>query len=305
MLLEQLRTFYFLWWNKGNIREIKTTLLFACQIKISLKIINKPKFLGVPQNFPYWMGNTKKRIKLKLLVSFPDENLSLKNKSCIIKKMPVTALCFAYWDSYNNYVKIVSTNTCQTKLKKILIKQKCVIRIIFHVNEETCPRPSTVWKVSKYGVISGSKFSIFGPEITLYLDTFHTVIISRINTLDTCQINLLQVFIFMQRIKRSTSSSVFSTYFKITNNVHETWFSKYTFHNRELKHAMWNIWHAWVCSKYSISLLSSNNNLKKGTLRTTCFLNIIKKEQSKALFISCYIIRVQINFSKIYREKFL
>ena len=126
MLLEQLRTFYFLWWNNGNIREIKTILLFAYQINISLKIINKPKFLGVPQNFPYWMGNTKKRIKLKLLVSFPDENLSLKNKSCIIKKMPATALRFAYWDSYNNHVKIVSTNTCQTKLKKILIKQKRV-----------------------------------------------------------------------------------------------------------------------------------------------------------------------------------
>ena len=124
---------------------------------------------------------------------------------------------------------IGSTNTRQTKLNKILIKQKHVIRIIFHVNEETCPRPFTMWKVSKYGVISGSKFSIFGPEITLYLDTFHTVIISRINTLDTCQINLLQVFIFMQRIKRSTSPSVFSTYFKIVNNMHETWFSKQTF----------------------------------------------------------------------------
>ena len=116
---------------------------------------------------------------------------------------------------------IGSTNTRQTKLNKILIKQKHVIRIIFHVNEETYPRPFTMWKVSKYGVISGSKFSIFGPEITLYLDTFHTI--------NKCQINLLQVFIFMQRIKRSTSPSVFSTYFKIVNNMHETWFSKQTF----------------------------------------------------------------------------
>ena len=37
----------------------------------------------------------------------------------------------------------VSTSTCQTKLKKILIKQKRVIQIIFHhVNEETCQRRS-------------------------------------------------------------------------------------------------------------------------------------------------------------------
>ena len=33
----------------------------------------------------------------------------------------------------------------------------------------------------------------------------------------------------MQRIKESTSPSVFSSYFKIINHVHETWFSKHTF----------------------------------------------------------------------------
>ena len=40
----------------------------------------------------------------------------------------------------------------------------------------------TVWKVSKYGVISGLYFPVFspntgkyGPEITPYLDTFHAV----------------------------------------------------------------------------------------------------------------------------------
>ena len=40
----------------------------------------------------------------------------------------------------------------------------------------------TVWKVSKYGVISGQYFPVFssnarsnGPEITSYLDNFHAV----------------------------------------------------------------------------------------------------------------------------------
>ena len=56
--------------------------------------------------------------------------------------MPVPALRFAYSHSYNNYVKIVSASTPQTKLKKILIKQTHVIRIIFYVNEETLARPS-------------------------------------------------------------------------------------------------------------------------------------------------------------------
>ena len=82
--------------------------------------------------------------------------------------------------------------------------------------------PHIKQEMQQYGVISGSKFSIFRPEITLYLDTFHTVIISRINTLDTFQINLLQVFIFMQRIKRSTSPSVFFSCFKISNHMNET-----------------------------------------------------------------------------------
>ena len=41
---------------------------------------------------------------------------------------------------------------------------------------------STAWKVSKYGVISGPYFPVlrpntgkYGPEVTLYLDTFHAV----------------------------------------------------------------------------------------------------------------------------------
>ena len=56
--------------------------------------------------------------------------------------MSVPAMRFAYSHSYNNYVKIEFISTRQTKLKKILIKQKDVIRIIFYVNEETRARPS-------------------------------------------------------------------------------------------------------------------------------------------------------------------
>ena len=106
--------------------------------------INKLKLLGVPGNFLYWRaaGSHTKKIKIKLLVLFLDKILSLKNKSCVIEKMSVTALRFAYWHSDNNYVKPVSTSTRQTKLKRILIEQKHVIRVIFHVNEETCARPS-------------------------------------------------------------------------------------------------------------------------------------------------------------------
>ena len=157
MLLEQSRTFYFLWWNKSNIRD-KNNTPFACQINISLKIINKLKFLGFPWTFPTRWANCShtKKIKLKLWVLFLDEiDERLKNKSCVIEKMPAPALRFAYWHSFNNYVKTVSTSTRQTKLTKILIKQKHVIQIIFHVGNSS------------------------------------KTIISRIHTIDICQINLL------------------------------------------------------------------------------------------------------------------
>ena len=140
MLLEQSITFHFLSWNKRKIKEIKTTLYFACQINISLKIINKLKFLGILRNPTRWetCPHTEK-IKLKLLVLFVDE---LENKSGVFEKMPVPALRFTYSHFHNNYVKIVSTGTLQTKTKKTMIKQKHLIRIIFYVNEETRPRPS-------------------------------------------------------------------------------------------------------------------------------------------------------------------
>ena len=47
-----------------------------------------------------------------------------------------------YSHFHNNYVKIVSTGTLQTKIKKTMIKEKHLIRIIFYVNEETRLRPS-------------------------------------------------------------------------------------------------------------------------------------------------------------------
>ena len=58
----------------------------------------------------------------------------------------------------------------------------------------------TAWKLSKYGVISGPYFPVFspntgkyGPEITLYLDTFHAVLleadsIKNINLVLYCEI---------------------------------------------------------------------------------------------------------------------
>ena len=84
------------------------------------------------------------------------------------------------------------------------------------------------------------------------------------------------------------------------------WTHYYGFHTRELKHATWNMWHAWVCSKHSISPLSSKNDLKKGTLDTLIlnhfrdsflFSKYNEKEHCEALFISSYIIAKKVSSS--------
>ena len=46
---------------------------------------------------------------------------------------------------------------------------------VFSIFELRIQYPYTAWKVSKSGVISGPYFPVFGPEISLYLETFHAV----------------------------------------------------------------------------------------------------------------------------------
>ena len=80
-------------------------------------------------------------------------------------------------------------------LKKILTKQKHTIRIIFNVNKETYTRP-------------------------LFQES---------NALNIYQINLLQVLIFMQKIKTSISPRLFFNYFQPFKHVYQTKFSKHNF----------------------------------------------------------------------------
>ena len=61
-------------------------------------------------------------------------------------------------------------------------KAKCkMVRLWLFITSATYVEPFfvyyTVWKVSKYGVISGPNTGKHGPEITPYLDTFHAVLV--------------------------------------------------------------------------------------------------------------------------------
>ena len=85
------------------------------------------------------------------------------------------------------------------KINKTNSKRECIDQCkIFWVNAAciACMKPtviSTAWNVSKYEVISGPYFPVFGlntgkygPEITPYLDTLHAVFIDGKWKKDTC-----------------------------------------------------------------------------------------------------------------------
>ena len=73
----------------------------------------------------------------------------------------------------------------QTCTQHLMLFWHC---IRFHCVSENILNTSNVWKVSKYGVISGLYFPVFNPntgkyglEITPYLDTFHAVVLPLFN----------------------------------------------------------------------------------------------------------------------------
>ena len=65
----------------------------------------------------------------------------------------------------------------QTKMLNLFIALQLKIRPIIRGAFRTQSNiyNSTAWKVSKYGVFFGPYFPVFGPEKTLYMDTFYAV----------------------------------------------------------------------------------------------------------------------------------
>ena len=63
------------------------------------------------------------------------------------------------------FLEIESSVSCISKYSNTFM---CIYKSLFWY-------VITAWKVSRYGVIAGPYFSVFGPEITPYLNTFHAV----------------------------------------------------------------------------------------------------------------------------------
>ena len=85
----------------------------------------------------------------------------------------------------------------------------------------------------------------------------------------------LHIFIFMQRIKRYTSPSVVSSYFKIINHMHETWFSKHTFKRTRWFFRIRKIFDKW--SRPTIRELLPQYG-RKNLVTTICFQWSIKEK---------------------------
>ena len=115
---------------------------------------------------------------------------------------------------------------------------------------------STAWKVSKCGVISGPYFSLFGPEITPYLDTFHSVIHSLLCTYDPNFFDIRALSFYVNKLPYFNIhgwgflvfivGTVLSHFFRIQFNSEEHWTKALKFMLTNLK---WGL--AWVSSQFT------------------------------------------------------
>ena len=187
--------------NKLSLNANKTKYVF----------FHKPK-KKVPFNLPTLKINSteiKREQSLKFLGVIIDESLTWKEHIDILeskisknigvlykasKLLNISCLkniYFALIHSYINYANIAWASSWQTGLKKIFLKQKQAVRIIFKKDRLTHSRP----------------------------------LMKKIKALNVYQINLFQVISFMYKVKNGTVPDVFNNNFSSVNHSHSTRFS--------------------------------------------------------------------------------
>ena len=120
------------------------------------------------------------------------------SKPLIVVEISITT---SFWfHSYINYAKTVWVSTSQTRLKKVLAKQKHSVPVTFNVNKETRTRP----------------------------------LFKELIALNIYKVNLLQVLIFKKSVKISTYLRVSLTYHQRNFNLADA-FSQYTKFSRFLQ----------------------------------------------------------------------
>ena len=162
-----------------------------------MEVLNLEKIECITKSSKRWTGDID---KIYLYANDPYE----AKYQLLINKREITGLKH-FNDSkafieYSNDIDDIYENIKEynpNKKRKILIVFHDMIGDMFSNKKFN---PITAWKVPKYGVISGPYFSVFGlktkryaylsvfspnkrtygPEITRYLDTFHTMIVTEL-----------------------------------------------------------------------------------------------------------------------------
>ena len=115
--------------------------------------------------------------------------------SKLINSKCLRSIYFSFIHSYIDYANITWANTNKTKLEGLFGKQKQAAHIIFNQDRFTHARP----------------------------------LLKTLNAINVYQINLLQVLVFMHKIKTNSSPQIFLHQFQIVNHKHATWYSRNNF----------------------------------------------------------------------------
>ena len=140
--------------------------------QIEIKREQSPKFLGVIVD-----ENLNWKCHTDLLLNEISINVGILYKaSKLLNFKCLKNIYFALIHSYINYANTALASSYKTGLKKILLKEKHAVRIIFHENQLTHTRP----------------------------------LLKKLNALNVYQINLYQVSSFMYQIKNGTIPKIFN-----------------------------------------------------------------------------------------------
>ena len=151
------------------------------------------------------------------------------------------SIYFSFIHSYKNYANIALASTNKTKLKILSGKQKQAARIMFSQDRFTHARP----------------------------------LLKTLNALNFYQINLLQILLFMHKIKTNTSPRIFLHQFQTINHKHATRYSRNNFKEpkRETNYAKYCI-HA----RSPVIWNSFLNEIEKNILSQRFFKRKIKEK---------------------------
>ena len=160
--------------------RLPTLLINNSEIKREYAI----KFLGVMLN-----ENITWKDHIKLIENKISKNIGILYKAkFLLNQKCLKNIYFSFIHSYLNYANIAWASTNRTKLRKLFIKQKQAIRIIYYKGRQTHARP----------------------------------LMKNLNALNIYQINIFQILLFMFKVKNNVIPNTFKEQFKLVQHNYST-----------------------------------------------------------------------------------